>query len=186
MAILSRSRPASERVLVERARRGDAEAFATLVRRHDTELRALAFRLLGDRAAMDDALQEAYVRAYRALDGFDGRAAFGTWLYRIAYRTCVDELRRRGRVDWDTLEEEAAAHGARDPMTGVAARLDLAAALDALPFDLRASVLLVDAQGLSYDEAAAVLEVPAGTMASRLNRARAALRAALADGGDAA
>jgi RNA polymerase sigma-70 factor (ECF subfamily) len=163
-------------MLLRRARRGDAEAFTALVRRHDDTLRALAFRLLGDRAAMDDALQEAYVRAYRSLGSFEGRSGFGTWMYRIAYRTCIDELRRRGRDDLAPLDSDAASP---DQSSAVATRLDLAGALAALAPELRAGVLLVDAQGFSYDEAAEILGIPAGTVASRLNRARAALREAL-------
>jgi RNA polymerase sigma-70 factor (ECF subfamily) len=171
----ARIRHASEPMLLRHARRGDAQAFTALVRRHDDALRALAFRLLGDRAAMDDALQEAYVRAYRSLGTFEGRSGFGTWLYRIVYRTCVDELRRRGRDELASLELAATP----DASSSVAARVDLAAALAALPPELRASVLLVDAQGFSYDEAAEILGIPAGTVASRLNRARAALRETL-------
>src|ERR671934_126486 len=69
-------------------------AFPELIERHDRALRALAFRLLGDRDRMDDVLQEAYVRAYRALPRFRGRSLPGTWLYRIVYNACIDELRR--------------------------------------------------------------------------------------------
>src|ERR671929_384113 len=92
---MRRRRAADEDELVlARARAGDAEAFATLVERHDRPLRALAFRLLGDRDAMDDALQEAYVKAFRSLPRFDGRSSVRTWLYRVVYNACVDELRR--------------------------------------------------------------------------------------------
>jgi RNA polymerase sigma-70 factor (ECF subfamily) len=165
---------------VRRAQRGDQRAFAQLVRRYDDGLRALAFRLLGDRDRMDDALQEAYVNAFRALPGFRGDAELGTWLYRIAYNACVDELRRtRTVVPLDSLRERA------DPSAGtaerVAARGDVGAALAALAPEDRAAVLLVDAQGFDYRSAAEVLGVPEGTVASRLNRARAALRRHLDD-----
>jgi RNA polymerase sigma-70 factor, ECF subfamily len=83
---------------LERAQRGDAPAFETLVRHYDPGLRALTFRLLGDRDRMDDALQEAYVKAFRALPGFRNESSFGTWLYRIAYNACLDELERSRRV----------------------------------------------------------------------------------------
>jgi RNA polymerase sigma-70 factor (ECF subfamily) len=173
-AIVSeRGRPSDE-LLLARARRGDARAFARLAGEHGEGHRRLAFRLLGDRDRMDDALQEAYVRAFRALPRFKGDAALGTWLYRIVYNACLDEL-RRGRRRREAVLDDAAAAAEDD----VDARLDLAAALAALPVDLRAVVLLVDAEGLSYDEAAEVLGVPAGTIGSRLNRARAELRTAL-------
>jgi RNA polymerase sigma-70 factor (ECF subfamily) len=168
---------ASDETLVARAQRGDVAAFETLLARHDRGLRALAYRMLGTAAAMDDVLQEAYVRAFRGLDGFDGRAAFRTWLYRIVANACLDELRRTARRPQVGLDEaaERSDPGAEIPETS-AQRLDLAAALDRLDPDLRLVVLMVDAEGFSYDEVSAVLGIPAGTVASRLSRARAALR----------
>ncbi len=183
--------------VLERARRGDQRAFTAVVRHYDHRLRALAYRLLADRAAMDDALQEAYVNAFRALPGFREEAGLGTWLYRITYRACVDHLRREARHETgaadgrDVVARGAGAEPAADvvargagaePAATAVARADLARALSALPVDQRAAVLLVDAEGLDYDAAAAVLGVAAGTVASRLSRARAALRAALSEG----
>ena len=171
--------------VLARARQGDHRAFAQIVDRYDRQLRALAYRLLGDRDRMDDALQEAYVKAFRALPGFKGDSALGTWLHRIAYNACMDEIRRDRRVlplvdDADDGRETAS------PLPGpaelVAERQELADALAGLPVDQRAAVLLVDAYGFDYDEAAEILSVRRGTIASRLNRARTALRAALAPG----
>lgn len=166
--------------VLERARRGDQEAFAELVRHYDHGLRALAFRLLGDRDRMDDVLQETYVRAYRALPRFRGDSRLGTWLYRIAYNACLDELGRGGRVVHLPLAEVGEPVDTRPGVAEtVAWRRDLAAALAALAPADRAAVLMVDAQGFDYREAGEVLGVPEGTVASRLNRARAALRRAL-------
>jgi RNA polymerase sigma-70 factor (ECF subfamily) len=164
---------------LRRARRGDARAFETLVRHYDPELRALAFRLLGDRDRMDDALQEAYVKAFRALPAFRGASSFGTWLYRIAYNACLDELERSRRVVRLPFDERE--HGEAGPAleSDVSMRHEIAHALSTLPPADRAAVLLVDVHGFSYDETAAVLDVPAGTVGSRLNRARATLRRAL-------
>jgi RNA polymerase sigma-70 factor (ECF subfamily) len=167
--------------VLARAKGGDQRAFTELVRHYDHRLRALAYRLLGDRAAMDDALQEAYVKAFRALPGFRGDAGLGTWLYQITYRACVDQQRREGRHQAGPLKEPTTGTAA-DPAATAAARTDLQRALAALPVDQRAAVLLVDAEGLDYDAAASVLGVAPGTIASRLSRARAALRAALAEG----
>jgi len=172
------ARDETDEMLLVRARRGDDGAFGALVRRHDDALRALAFRLLGNRAQMDDALQEAYVSAFRALPGFRGDAAFGTWLYRIVYNACLDELRRtRDVVPLDTVRERP------DPQPAVgervATRRALADALAALEPADRAAVLLVDAQGFDYRSAGEVLGVPEGTVASRLNRARSRLRTGL-------
>jgi len=166
--------------VLARARRGDQRAFALLVRHYDDGLRALAYRLLGDRDRMDDALQEAYVRAFRALPAFRGDAAVGTWLYRIAYNACIDELRReRQVVPLESVRERP------DPRPGpgelLPVRRLLADALAALPAPDRAAVLLVDAQGFDYRSAAEILGVPEGTVASRLNRTRAVLRRFLSD-----
>jgi RNA polymerase sigma-70 factor (ECF subfamily) len=172
--------------VLARARAGDRQAFTEVVRHYDHRLRALAYRLLGDRAAMDDALQEAYVKAYRALPGFREDAGLGTWLYQITYRACIDLQRRESRHRSDPAAwapPTATATGpAADPAATATSRTDLQRALASLPVDQRAAVLLVDAEGLDYDAAATVLGVAPGTIASRLSRARAALRAALAEG----
>src|SRR5581483_9518533 len=145
---------------------------------YDPGLRGLAFRLLGDRTRMDDALQEAYVKAYRALPGFRGESSPGTWLYRIAYNACLDELKRtRAVVDLESVRERA--QPAPDPAETLSTRETLAQAIGALPPEDRAAVLLVDAEGFDYGSAAEVLGIPAGTVASRLSRARRALRQAL-------
>jgi RNA polymerase sigma-70 factor (ECF subfamily) len=168
--------------VIDRARRGDQEAFAALIRHYDAGLRSLAYRILGNRERMDDALQEAYLKAFRALPRFRGASKLGTWLYRIAYNACLDELERARRSVQLPLEAAESRAAPSDPGDAVARRRDLAAALAALSPDERAAVLLVDAQGFDYRDAAVVLGVPEGTVASRLNRARASLRAALAEG----
>jgi RNA polymerase sigma-70 factor (ECF subfamily) len=169
-------------LVVGRARQGDRAAFAGIVRHYDARLRALAYRLVRDRDRMDDVLQEVYVKAYRGLPRFKGDSALGTWLYRITYNACLDDLRRRPAVAAVPYEPDAAA-AVVDPGIGpadvAALRHDLAVALDRLPPDQRAAVMLVDAYGLDYADAAGVLGVRVGTVASRLSRARAALRDAL-------
>ena len=154
----------------------DADGLVALIREHDLRHRRLAFRLLGDRDRMDDVLQDAYIRAFRALPRFRGGSAVGTWLYRIVYNACLDDLRRSGSRKEVSLEEWRETRGRPDD---VDQRLDLDAALAALPIELRAVVLLVDADELSYEQAAEVLGIPPGTVASRLSRARDALRGAL-------
>jgi RNA polymerase sigma-70 factor (ECF subfamily) len=156
----------------------DEDEFAELIRRHDRSLRSLAFRLLADRDRMDDALQDAYVKAFRARGRFRGASAPQTWLYRIVYNTCLDEL-RRGRFRRHLPLDPALASAEQDPADAASGRAGLARALAALPADQRAAVLLVDAEGFDYRGAAEVLGVEVGTLASRLSRARAALRRAL-------
>ena len=158
------------------------DAFVELVARHGPGLRALAFRLLGNRDRMDDALQEAYVRAFRGLGRFRGESAPATWLYRIAYNVCIEELRRARRLRLVQLDEvDEPADASSEIAETVAVRAGLAEALAELAPEDRAAVLLVDAQGFDYRSAAEILGVPEGTIASRLNRARASLRRALED-----
>ncbi|MEO6627398.1 MAG: RNA polymerase sigma factor [Aquihabitans sp.] len=171
--------------VLDRARHGDQDAFASIVGHYNHRLRALAFQLLGNCDRMDDVLQEAYVKAFRALPLFKGASALGTWLYRITYNACLDDLRRRPAVSAVTYDPDLVATIA-DHRPGqaevVVERDDLAAALDRLPTDQRAAVMLVDAYGLDYADAAEVLGVRAGTIGSRLSRAHASLRIALERG----
>ncbi len=173
--------PASGQLrLLEESRAGDQHAFGLLLRSHDERMRALAWKLLGDRDRMDDALQEAYVKAWRSLASFRLDANFGTWLYRITYNACIDELRRGRKVVSLFPEHHAETADLRSGPEEVAIeRGDLAAALASLSPELRAAVILVDAEGLDYATAGEVLGIPAGTVGSRLNKARAFLRTAL-------
>ncbi len=162
---------------------GDATGFLGMVREHDPMLRALAWRLLGDVHLMDDALQEAYLKAFRSRESFRGDSSVGTWLYRITYNVCLDLVRARARRPADPLELAVeAVSTAPDPADIATSRTDLAAALAALPADQRTAVLLVDAEGMDYAAAADVLGVAPGTVGSRVSRGRAALRTALTAG----
>jgi RNA polymerase sigma-70 factor (ECF subfamily) len=166
--------------VLDRAREGDEEAFATIVHVYDRRLRGLAYRVLGDTNRMDDALQEAYVRAFRALPRFRGDAKLSTWLFGITYNACLDELAKANKVSHlplDVLVEQASA--APEPGEALGLRDELGAALMALTPEERATLVLVDAEGFDYSAAAKILDVPVGTVASRLNRARSSLRTAL-------
>ena len=163
----------------------DRESFVEVLRSHDDRMRGLAYKLLaGDRDRMDDALQDAYLRAYAALPRFRRESDVGTWLYRIVYNACVDELRRSGRRPEPV---DPAAPGLDGPSAGPApdAVVDAAdatvRALAALPVDQRVTVVLVDGEGFGNVDAARILGVAPGTIASRLSRARAALRRVLGD-----
>jgi RNA polymerase sigma-70 factor, ECF subfamily len=172
-------------VLVAHARRGDRQAFATLLKTYDRGLRVLAFRLLGDRDDMEDVLQEAYVKAFLALPRFRGEAAVGTWLYRLTYNACLDELRRprRGR-EIPLLDVPERLLETVDPTDDLDVRGMVATALAELPLEQRAAILLVDGEGFSYGEAAEILGVSVAALGSRLNRARPVLRAVLRAGRD--
>jgi RNA polymerase sigma-70 factor, ECF subfamily len=169
-------------LILERARHGDPDAFAAILDHYDHRLRALAFRILRDRGAMDDALQDAAIKAFQALPVFRGDSSLGTWLYRITYTTCVNQLRRRHGLDDDVCPEPSLAGAAVsevDPADVVAARLDLRGALDRLSPVQRAAVFLVIQEGYDLQTAGSILGIPTGTVASRLSNARAALRRAL-------
>ena len=162
---------------LEQARDGDHRAFGALLRAEDDGCRALAYRVLRDRDAMDDALQDAYLKAWRRLDTFHGDSGFGTWLYRIIYTTCIDHVRRRRPTD--PLDERTPALQAVGPAGAAEASVTLERGLAQVSVEHRALLVLIDGIGLPYAEAAEVLALPEGTVASRLHHARAALRRAI-------
>lgn len=165
-----------EAELVRAARHGDREAFVQLFRRHQAGVRAYAHGLLGDRALAEDIAQEAFLRAWRGLGSFRGDAAFATWLYTITRRAALDEVRRPALRTVPVQEAAALADWrAGDPVL----RGDLERAVQALEPTQREAFLLVVVLGLSYQEAAGMTGCPAGTVASRVFRARTRLAAAL-------
>ncbi len=172
--------PDGHAAVVSAACQGDHGAFTRLVGVYDERLRVLAYGLLGTRQAMDDVLQDAYLSAYRSLRRFRGEADIGTWLHRIVYNQCLQHLRRRRPADLEP-EETLARYPARglDVDDEVALRDQLRRALAQLSPTHRAAVLLVHHEGLSYADAAEVLGVPVGTVASRVAAARSTLAAAL-------
>jgi RNA polymerase sigma-70 factor (ECF subfamily) len=170
-------------VLITAAQAGDTAALDALLRRHYDRIHAICRRLAGNAADADDATQEAVMAVVRGLPRFDGRAAFTTWSYRVATNACLDELRRRGRRPIPTepaVDEHgggfaAAPDGAPALDETVAGRLEIDAALATLPVEFRAPVVLRDLCQLDYAEIAETLDIPAGTVRSRIARGRAAL-----------
>ncbi len=142
-------------------------------------------RLAGNDADALDATQEALIAIVRGLPRFDGRSAFTTWAHRVATNACLDELRRRGRRPVPGIDPAVLEAGAsrRDDAPGLASvtadRLDIDAALANLSEEFRAPVVLRDQLGMDYAEIAEVLEIPPGTVRSRIARGRAALAAEL-------
>jgi RNA polymerase sigma-70 factor, ECF subfamily len=180
---------------VAAAKDGDRGALDTLLRRHHDRIYALCRRVTGSDADGDDACQEALVAIVRGLDRFDGRAAFGTWAYRVATNACLDELRRRRRRPEPGLPDDAgesaggpsgaiggSGGGGGDAFGAVDTRLEVDAALARLPTDFRVAVVLRDLCGLAYEEIAEVTGVPVGTVRSRIARGRGALVPLLAPG----
>jgi RNA polymerase sigma-70 factor, ECF subfamily len=165
-------------VLLAAHRAGDATAFPRLVERYRRELWATALRTLGDREDAADAVQEALVSAYRGAAGFRGEAAVRTWLHRIVVNACLDRARHEQRRRTTALPRREAAGGV-DPSGAVTTRIVVEDALALLPLPQRVAVVLVDVQGWSVADAAAVLAVPEGTVKSRCARGRARLAALL-------
>lgn len=177
-------------LLVERAKAGDRRAFDELVRRYRKRIFALALHLCGSESDADDISQDVFLRAFRALGRFEGRSEFFTWVYRLAVNRALDARRARTRRSESSIddadpriERAVAVDAGGDPRRVAELRQTYACllrALDALPAEMRTTVVLVELQGLSNAEAAVVQRCSRGTIAWRLHTARARLKEALA------
>ncbi len=173
---------------IDRARRGDERAFAHLLRQHQNRVYDLLVRMLGDAAEAEDVTQEVFLAFHKALPGFRGESRVSTWLFRIAKNHCLNRLKyrsRRGEGLHVELEvaDRVGAEGPESPERLLERRRSderVRAAIASLPEEQRLVVVLRDIEGLAYDEIAAVLEQPEGTVKSRLHRGRSALARALA------
>ena len=167
--------------LVASAQSGDRAALDALLRRHVDLIHAVCSRLAGNPADAADATQEALIAIVRGLPRFDRRAAPRTWMYRVATNACLDELRRRGRRPRLGLDDAMAERPDPAPPVDrtVTDRLTLDDALARLPDEFRVAVVLRDVQGMDYAQIAEVLEIPIGTVRSRIARGRQALAADL-------
>lgn len=168
--------------LIKQCQSGDSAAVEALVRHYTPVIYKTAFSMLGNAHDADDAVQETFIKILKSLSGFRGDSSFSTWVYRVTANTCLDMLRKNGRLravspdDEDvflqipdtapTPEEAAVSHERQAAVR---------AAVSALPTDYKLVVTLCDLNGLSYAEAAEVLRCPQGTVKSRLSRARALL-----------
>ncbi len=182
--------------LILECQRGSKDSFEELVQRYQQRVYALAYRYMGNEDDAYDMSQDAFIKAYRALDKFKGNSSFGTWIYRITTNVCLDELRRRKRriaplsIDeplinssGDEVDKELA-----DPGAGVDILYEqkelgqqIQMHLDRLKPDHRIAIVLRDVMDLSYEEIAEVLNCSLGTVKSRINRARNNLKKMLQD-----
>jgi len=180
---MAKKKPAlSDSELIEAAKGGDLAAFESLVRAHADAIYAHAYRFFGDARAAEDATQEVWVNVFRSLPTFESRSSFSTWLFRVTRNVCLDMLRsgRRAAPPIDPVELQGLAPN--DTSGEAVSHVDLETALRALSPEDREAFNAVALFGLPYAEAGSVLGVPAGTVKSRVFRARRALVALLALG----
>lgn len=185
----------SDHEVVLRARDGDHGAFRVLVKRHESRVYALAMRILRDPEWAQDAVQESFLKAYRSLRKFEGRAAFGTWMYRLTYNQCLDMRRadKSGRyTEWDE-ERTAIPEESESPVQSLSSsirgpgeevergelREQLNKAIETLPEAIRQTLVMREVDGLPYGEIAKLLKIPKGTVMSRLFHARKRLQEVL-------
>jgi RNA polymerase sigma-70 factor (ECF subfamily) len=172
--------------LVGRWQAGDASAFETLVRRHERPVYRLALRMLGNREEAEDVTQDALLSLHRHGHRFRRESRFSTFVYRVAANAALNRRRTLGRSrtrerllaerQSGGFELPSAPRDPADAVEGAEVQDRVQEALQSLPTDLRMAVVLYDIEGLAYGEIARVLEVPEGTVKSRIHRARSALR----------
>lgn len=170
--------------LANRSKQGDLEAFNTIVERYQRQVFNLSARILGNIASADDATQETFISAHRSMAKFRG-GSLRAWLLRIASNQCYDILRASKRRPADSLDQSLMNPSFRVPSTGDSTEhqvlqgelaQEIQRGILTLPEDQRTVLVLIDVQGLSYDEAAEAAGVSIGTVKSRLSRARARVR----------
>jgi RNA polymerase sigma-70 factor (ECF subfamily) len=174
--------------LVERAQRGDKQAFGLLVEKYQRKLARLISRLVRDPGEVEDVTQEAFVKAYRALPSFRGDSAFYTWLYRIGINTAKNYLVAMGRrapTSTEVEAEEAEGFDSGELLREISTPESLLltkeiagtvnGAIEALPEELRSAIQLRELEGMSYEEIAKLMDCPVGTVRSRIFRAREAI-----------
>lgn len=178
-----------DELLVERAKRGDVEAFEQLISQHERTVYNIAYRLTGNHEDANDVAQEAFLRAFSSLPDFRGDSSFATWLYRIVNNACLDELRRRKRQRVTSLDESVTledgelsrqiadtSDGPEEALERVEIQRAVQESIQSLDEEYRIVLVMRDIQGYSYNEIAEALGLNLGTVKSRINRARNALK----------
>jgi RNA polymerase sigma-70 factor (ECF subfamily) len=168
------ARSAEDRELIRRYLEGDVSAFDELMRAHEDRVFAICLRMMRDRDSALDATQDVFLTVFRKADRYKEQAAFSTWLYRVAVNTCYDHLRRQKRKRTTSMPDHLDPSDPRsgDEFNAAELRPDIETALAGLTPEFRAAVVLVDLDGMSLDGAADTLEIPVGTVKSRVFRAR--------------
>lgn len=178
----------TESEIIKQCKSGDREAFNTLISNYNTQVINIAYGMLTDREDACDAAQEVFVKVYRSIGSFNEKSSFATWLYRITANTCSDFLRKRSRrsnvislsgyggeenKELDIEDENASVE---DGLEMTERQTAVRKALGELKEEHRLMITMCDLQGMSYDQIADVMKIPTGTVKSRINRARQALK----------
>lgn len=171
---MTAARAEDDRVLVGRFLDGDRRAFDELMAAHEDRVFSVCLRVMRNREAALDALQETFITVFRKAHMYNGESAFSTWLYRVAMNTCYDQLRKKKRRATDSLPDyhDPADPTSEDAFSSAELRPEIHAALDQIPQEFAAAVILSDIEGLSVAEAAEALGVAEGTIKSRVFRGR--------------
>jgi RNA polymerase sigma-70 factor (ECF subfamily) len=169
---------ASEADLLAACRRQDLRAFGQLYETHGARLKSVAYHIVGNRQDAEDAVQETFVKVYRAIDGFQGQSGIGTWLCRILINVCYDITRKRKR---EADPEEHALEKRPAPGAHLALKIAIRAALRRIHPKHRMVFLLFEVEGLRHSEIAAILEIPEGTSKAWLFEAKKELKRMLAE-----
>ena len=183
-----------EKELLKKCRQGDRDAFNILVQTYQRQVINLAYGMLSDTEDATDAAQEVFIKVYRNIDRFEGKSSLSTWIYRITSNVCKDFLRKRTRTiqsvsiyesseddDDRPMEIKDSSPTPQEHMEITETQREVRKALDELPEEYKSVFVMYDLEGLSYDDISNVLQCPVGTIKSRLNRARKALKKNLSE-----
>ncbi len=179
----------NERGLIEKSKNGDVKAFEDLISGYEKKVFNIVYRIVGDYNDAQDVSQEVFIKAFRAIGNFRGKSSFYTWLYRIAVNECMDAMKARKKTTALSInapvgdEDSGIAREIKDDGESLEEKVErnelrsiIEKALNRMPYEHRIMIVLRDVQGFSYEEIAAMLKCPAGTVKSRINRARRALK----------
>ena len=177
----------TENDLIKKCKKGSREAFNILFSRYQSQVVNIAYSMLSDREDAFDAAQEVFVRVYKNIESFKGQSSFATWLYRITSNVCSDILRKRQRdtnvISLNQFTDENKDIDIKDDSPTVEENMELSerqaavrGAINELKEEYRVVITLCDIEGMSYDEISDMLNIPTGTVKSRINRARNALK----------
>lgn len=180
----------NEQNLIEKSKKGDADAFSELILAYEKKIISFTYRMLGNTEDAEDAAQEVFVKAYRAISGFDGKSSFKTWLYKIASNVAMDELRKRKRRNSDKTislysesedgEYELPLSSEKDEPFEEARKNELQKvlqnAIGELKDEYRLVVVMRDVQNISYEDIAKTTGLSLGTVKSRISRGRLSLK----------